>query len=59
MGNDRLPFLADLGISWGLVMVSLVVAVPVISSRIKDDLVADNTSNGDQSEELLPPRRII
>jgi len=59
-GNKNLPFLVDLGASWGLVIGSLVVAIPVIMGRIKNDVPVDQTrSNGDQCIEAVPLDSII
>ena len=60
VGNEKLPFLVDLGVSWGLAIGSLVVAIPVIMGRIKDDVIADQTmSNGDQGVEGVRLDKII
>lgn len=59
LGNEKLPFLLDLGVSWGLVIGSLAVSIPVIIGRIKDDVIIDQTmSSGDQSVEGVEAVRL-
>jgi hypothetical protein len=60
VGNEKLPLLVDLGVSWGLVIGSLVVTIPVIMGRIKDDVIVDQTmSNGDHGVEGVQLDSII
>lgn len=47
VSNEELPFLVDLATTWGLVMGSLLIAMPVLIGRIKNEVIRKDDGSPD------------